>query len=1003
MFDYLRFVRIASSRTEIGADKNEYTAYIIVGSRISPFDSKITVCVKRFVELRTFASEIVRRIKKTGKDISTNYEFPYHTRLFGTIDANKLEQRRNLINRYLQDICSDENAVRHSYFLSFFDFNDGQYNYIDDDEKYEQISKYQEEEFRLKVIEETLEIIGMNGGIPVDSDDDRNDNDISDPSDDDNKDNNYINIDEDYFVENKEQIDNMYDYELNFEVPYDLHHYKNPEYKLVAAIFDIIQQQLEMEESYMNNNNNEPNEDGTPQLKPQHQHTNSSFMNSVNKNMVNFDIDEIYANGTPDFSINHSSHHYNNNNNQQQQPRASTKPKHARKHSGGGNIAPAPLKHLRATSIIESSFTPATPMEFHPSISAATGKIQSNINTNNYMGGWTANKFKNKFHSSIRGIDGGPRIIRTASEATSDRSLSYKIPTMVAEVWAKVTKLLDIKQKSIPILLSNIKKDLYPIIQEAMNDVAPIIKLLYNNQQNPLSHLNGFGQDTSAEESGHDTDTGMGANNKYRHNNYLSSNDFKMDENGSGKSINATRQTHGKYLSMFGQGYEGDEDDTTDTDTDSSEIRRSVGIRHFPFVKAMRQYCLTESRLYEFFLAFENLAIDQVFGDINIIFGENHNKKDNDKKTLLSKNNNNNNKPQNGKTTQETTNNIPSHRHMSSVDYGDFIPSISSIYNNANGGGTQQKLPHYEYIGLLKYNYSVLKNISSSDFTERITHIERIHNQINLILCEIIYAILKCMMKCLGDIILYKDLLEEKYASCGNTFDQDVISNHEDSLLNILRESGYNISFIVDDLKQKIKSEFKDYSSVIFNPLLEGISTIGEISLNCICLMISQFVFDEGEFPININEFRNAFISIWFEPIDFYIADFTECVFYILYQSSIGLVHSASEDLLRDSLFSYPTTTASSHSSSTWYQILTHNKHLQNHHKMMSNKGINIKKFIPKYLSKNISVKDILDLVIERTLTNIVDETLIFIKLDCEKSFFKKFEKREQRLFNKNF
>ena len=70
---------------------------------------------------------------------------------------------------------------------------------------------------------------------------------------------------------------------------------------------------------------------------------------------------------------------------------------------------------------------------------------------------------------------------------------------------------------------------------------------------------------------------------------------------------------------------------------------------------------------------------------------------------------------------------------------------------------------------------------------------------------------------------------------------------------------------------------------------------------------------------------------------------------------------------------------------------------------MMSNKGINIKKFIPKYLSKNISVKDILDLVIERTLTNIVDETLIFIKLDCEKSFFKKFEKREQRLFNKNF
>jgi len=297
--------------------------------------------------------------------------------------------------------------------------------------------------------------------------------------------------------------------------------------------------------------------------------------------------------------------------------------------------------------------------------------------------------------------------------------------------------------------------------------------------------------------------------------------------------------------------------------------------------------------------------------------------------------------------------------------------------------------PHYEYIALLKYNYNVLKNTSSQDFTDRIQHIERIHDQINLISCEIIYATLKCMMKCLGDIILYKDQLEEKYASCGHTFDQDVISSHEDSLLNILRDSGYNISFIVDDLKQKIKSEFKDYSSVIFNPLLEGISTIGEISLNCICLMISQFVFDDGEFPKNIQKFRESFISIWFDPIDFYLQDFTECVFFILYQSSIGLVHSASQDLLERNIFN--SSSHSSHSSSTWYQIL---------------RGQNIeqiKKFIPKELAKSISVKDILDLVIERTLTNIVDETLIYIKLECEKNFFLKFQKREQRLFNQDF
>jgi len=917
-------LRIASSRTEIGADKNEYTSYIIVGSRISPFDSKITVCVKRFTELRGFASEIVRRLSLIGKEIESVSDFPYHTRLFGVIDKKQLEERRNAINAYLESVCADENAVRHSYFLSFFDFNDGRYLDIDDyDEKYLQIDKYNEEEFRLKCIEETLEIIGMNGGIPLDED-----------SDDDNE-----------WIDNAMgTLNEWIDTELNFEVPYDLHHYKNPEYKLIAAIFDIIQQQLEENDTEQNDDFDDENEGDMPNKPRLHQKQNSNFMNSYRA------------------SINEWEHEPSS---KQQQMRSSnsSKIKHSRKMSGGGMISPAPLKHLRATSIIESSFTPATPMEFHPSISSINGKVMENdINTNNIVqhNGWTANKFKHKFNSSIRGIDGGPRIIRTASEATSDRSLSYKIPTMVAEVWSKLNALLNMKKDKIPILLAAVNKELYPIIQEAMNDVAPIIKLIYNN--NPAMFVNGKMHKLKTIES-EQTD---GSN--------------KSIENGGGNGNNV--QKHGKYLSMFG--YDGDEDSSSD-DSDASDVHRSIGIRHFPFLNAMKQYCMTESRLYEFFLAFENLAIDQVFGDINVIFGVAHKSKTNiqqkskKRSTTTTNNNNNANKYKRNR------------KYKSSVDFGDYIVrhNVDDDYMDEDKAALLEQAPHYEYIHLLKYNYAVLDNTSSQDFTDRIQHIERIHDQINLILCEIIYATLKCMMKCLGDIILYKDQLEEKYASCGNAFDQDVINNHEDSLLNILRDSGYNISFIVDDLKQKIKSEFKDYSSVIFNPLLDGISTIGEISLNCICLMISQFVFDDGEFPKNIDKFRELFIAIWFDPIDYYLADFTECVFYILYQSSIGLVHSASQDLLERSIFN--SSSHSSHSSSTWYQIL---------------RGQNIeqiRKFIPKELAKSISVKDILDLVIERTLTNIVDETLIYIKLECEKNFFLKFQKKEQRLFNHDF
>src|SRR5690606_24957402 len=52
-------IRIASSRTSIGSDKNEYTAYMIVGANMCPYSSFTVVCVKRFAEIRSFALEVL--------------------------------------------------------------------------------------------------------------------------------------------------------------------------------------------------------------------------------------------------------------------------------------------------------------------------------------------------------------------------------------------------------------------------------------------------------------------------------------------------------------------------------------------------------------------------------------------------------------------------------------------------------------------------------------------------------------------------------------------------------------------------------------------------------------------------------------------------------------------------------------------------------------------------------------------------------------------------------
>eukprot|EP01084_Bolivina_argentea_P077441 140464_1 len=181
VFQPVYSLRILCSRTEIATDKNEYTAYVIAGSRVSSFDSKITVCVKSFTELRAFASEIACRLHQP------TFDFPYHGRLFGAVDKKQLEQRREQIDMYLQRISSDKSVVLCKYFLSFFEFDIAQ------------------DEMTLKCIEDTIEIVGM-------------------------------------------ELDETQ--ELHFYIPYNLHFdYKDPKTKFVCAIFDIMQQQLDINEN----------------------------------------------------------------------------------------------------------------------------------------------------------------------------------------------------------------------------------------------------------------------------------------------------------------------------------------------------------------------------------------------------------------------------------------------------------------------------------------------------------------------------------------------------------------------------------------------------------------------------------------------------------------------------------------------------------------------------------------------------------------------------------
>ena len=282
------------------------------------------------------------------------------------------------------------------------------------------------------------------------------------------------------------------------------------------------------------------------------------------------------------------------------------------------------------------------------------------------------------------------------------RSLSYKIPTLVSEAWARITEIVNRKQRAIPLLLQSIDKELRPLIEEVIHDVTPIIKLLYNAVG--YGSLSGMGREDIHED------------------------------------VHPHSAGHKARASVFGHGYDGDDDSWSESEGD--EMHKKVGIRHFPLIRGMKEFCLTESRLYEYFLAFENLAIDQVFGDVHVVTGSSQSSL--------------------GTTPRGSAPHGPSGgRHRDSFDF------------------SRGRLPQYEYVELLRYEYGTLQRSSSSEFAERIEHIERIHHQITLILCEIVYATLKCTMKCVGELVLYKDQLEEKWLSCGKAFDQDVISGHE--------------------------------------------------------------------------------------------------------------------------------------------------------------------------------------------------------------------------------
>ncbi|ETO26205.1 hypothetical protein RFI_10932, partial [Reticulomyxa filosa] len=164
----------------------------------------------------------------------------------------------------------------------------------------------------------------------------------------------------------------------------------------------------------------------------------------------------------------------------------------------------------------------------------------------------------------------GPRIIRNASEATSEQSLSYKIPTRVADVWRHVVAQLELSHKTIDEFKGTVVQVMYPIVQLVVNGVVPAVKAMLREPS-------------------------------------TSSPDLKPKSHN--KDISKLQ-----LESSFND--EKDQESQYSTDSDESHVHKDISLFDFPFINAMYQYCLTEGNLYEYLLAFERLAVEIPFGPV---------------------------------------------------------------------------------------------------------------------------------------------------------------------------------------------------------------------------------------------------------------------------------------------------------------------------------------------------------------------------------------------------
>ncbi|ETO10283.1 hypothetical protein RFI_27094 [Reticulomyxa filosa] len=196
------------------------------------------------------------------------------------------------------------------------------------------------------------------------------------------------------------------------------------------------------------------------------------------------------------------------------------------------------------------------------------------------------------------------------------------------------------------------------------------------------------------------------------------------------------------------------------------------------------------------------------------------------------------------------------------------------------------------------------------------------------------------------------------------------------------------MSWICDDLIQRSKLRFGKYSEWIYTPLMEGINTIAQLCCNALSLMIADFAFENSR-PKTVQEYRIHFIKAWKKPIDMLIFDLSEAAFEILYQSTVGLVCSTCVDLLKRTMKT---------------NVLPKIKLLLQQHRAnlnKDNKSQSLHKnqhLIPNAIKRHISTKEIVDILMERVLYNVVNENLTYLRFECEKKFYKAFEKKHQMM-----